>query len=304
MLLNAINAKDIKNQVSLVDLLAKLGFQSLRPSGIELIYVSMIRHTDIIPSFSVNDKLGVWYDHGTGKGGNIIDFGLAFWKDLSFQEVLEKIVLVSNTELTLPTRSNENRLRKRSPVKIPHYEILEVKDLGNNSEITQYLQSRGVWQAAQGRLKEIYYYVEDQKKLRKHFFAAGWQNELGTWEVRNLYFKGCLGRKAMSFIQGGESKLSVFEGYLNYLSWSAENPFATDSVLVLNTTTLLPPVIRKAKEFTAISLFFNMDRIGHQASIDFIQICPQAVDCSAAYIGHNDYNDKVKAEYKPMTIAR
>ena len=304
MLSTAINASDVKAQVSLSDLLARLGFQPLRKSGKELLYLSMLRDSDTKPSFAVNEQLGVWYDHGLGKGGNIIDFGLAFWKNLSFQEVLEKIVQVSNSELSLQSHCIENKLRKRSPVKIPHYEIEEVKDLGHNHNITEYLQNRGVWQAAQGCLKEIYYYVEDQKKLRKQFYAAGWQNELGSWEVRNVYFKGCLGHKAMSFIPGDESKLSVFEGYLNYLSWQTENPFATDSVLVLNTIALLQGAIRKADEFIGVSLFFDRDKTGHQAGIDFIQAVPKAVDCSSAYIGYNDYNDKIMADNKQVNLLR
>src|ERR1022692_1531044 len=105
MLSTAINASDVKAQVSLSDLLARLGFQPLRKSGKELLYLSMLRDSDTKPSFAVNEQLGVWYDHGIGKGGNIIDFGLAFWKNLSFQEVLEKIVQVSNTDLSLQSHS-------------------------------------------------------------------------------------------------------------------------------------------------------------------------------------------------------
>ena len=196
-------ANQIKEQVSLVDLLARLGFQPLRTAGKELLYLSMIRNNDTKPSFTVNEQLGVWYDHGLGKGGNIIDFGLAYWK-MPFQEVLEKIMQVIGQQI--PVKVPQERLRKRSAVKIPHYEIQEIKELGNNPAITEYLQRRCVWEAAQGRLSEVYYYVEDQKRLRKYFFAAGWQNELGSWEVRNLYFKGCLGHKALTLIPGDTAR--------------------------------------------------------------------------------------------------
>jgi hypothetical protein len=300
----AINAGDVKAQVSLVSLLARLGFEPLRRSGKELHYLSMLRDSDTKPSFMVNDELGVWYDHGMGKGGNIVDFGLAFWKHLSFPEVLEKIVQVSNTEISLQNNAVGNNARKRSPVKIPHYAIEEIKELGHNQAITGYLQSRGVWHGAQGRLKEVYYYVEDQKKQRKHFFGAGWQNEMGSWEIRNPYFKGCLGHKAISFIPGDESKLSVFEGYLNYLSWLTENPFATDSILVLNTINLLEVAIRKADDFTDISLFFDLDKKGCQAAIDFKSAVREAVDRSSAYAGFNDYNDKITSELKQFSQQR
>jgi hypothetical protein len=280
-------ATQIKEQVSLVNLLSRLGFQPLRTSGRELLYLSMIRDYDTNPSFSVNDVLGVWYDHGLGKGGNIIDFAIAYWK-LPFQEALQKITQITSAEIK-PTCPG----RKRSAVKIPHYQIQEIKALGNNPAITEYLQSRKIWEAAQNKLKEIYYYVDDQKGLRKFFFAAGWQNELGAWEVRNLYFKGCLGHKAISFIPGNAHRLAVFEGYLNYLSWLTENPQTTYSVLVLNSLSLLNIGIIKTKDFAEVSLFFDRDSAGNIATLHFKKEVPQATDCSAIYRHHNDYNEKL-----------
>ena len=73
--MTTINPTIIKEQVTLAGLLARLGYQPVRPGGHELVYHSMLRKDDRTPSFSVNDALGVWYDHGTGKGGNVIDFG-------------------------------------------------------------------------------------------------------------------------------------------------------------------------------------------------------------------------------------
>jgi len=278
-----------------VDLLSRLGYQPVRTAGQEILYLSMIRDSDTKPSFAVNDGLGVWYDHGLGKGGNIIDFGLAYWK-MPFQEVLEKIMQVIGQQLPVKKCVPEAKFRKRCAVKIPHYEIQEIKELGNNPAITEYLQSRKIWEAAQDRLSEIYYYVEDQKRLRKYFFAAGWQNELGSWEVRNLYFKGCLGHKGLTFIPGDTARLAVFEGYLNYLSWLTENPLANDSVLVLNSITLIQGAIRKAKDYGEVNLFFDHDIAGHLAGLDFKKAVPKATDCSHQYLHYNDYNDKLRAE--------
>ena len=296
ILLKNTTARDIKEQISLFDMLGRLGYHPLMTSGKELLYLSMIRDSDTQPSFAVNDNLGLWYDHGLGKGGDIIDFGIAYWKTISFPEVLEKILQVMGNSIPAGNNSTENKCRQRKAIKIPNYQIQEIKEIGNNPAISAYLQSRKVWQVARNRLMEVYYYVEDQKKLRKYFFAAGWQNELGAWEVRNLYFKGCLGHKALSFIPGDENKLSVFEGYLNYLSWLTENPLAADSILVLNTISLLEAGTRKARDFDAIDLFFDRDSAGHKASLDFKKAVPQAIDCSGLYRHYNDYNDRLIAK--------
>jgi hypothetical protein len=280
-----LNAKELKERGSLVDLLTRLGYQPARKSSMEYHYISMLRDNDTKPSLSVNDQLGVWFDHGTGKGGNIIDFGLAYWSQLPFSEVVEKIQEICSG--TISSRS----MRPRTPIKIPHYIIEELKNIGTHPAITEYLKSRGVFEHAKTSMKEVYYYVQDYKGERKHFFAAGWKNENGSWEVRNKYFKGCLGRKGITFVPGDQKRVVVFEGYLNYLSWLAEKPAATESGIILNSLSLLNAGIGKAKLFSSIDLFFDRDQPGYQASKEFIKTLPYATDRSSAYDGFNDYND-------------
>jgi hypothetical protein len=199
---NFQNAKDLKEQASLVDLMEKLGFKPAKKTAKELMYHSMLRGSDTKPSFCVNDEIGVWFDHGLGKGGNIIDFGLLFWKHLSFNEVVEKISDVIGSVSPV-----ERAMRPRRKMRQPIYNIKATKPLGTNPAISAYLQKRGVFEMAKGSMSEVYYTIEDDKGQHKDFFAAGWLNEAGGWEVRNKYFKGCLGQKAISFIPGHEPEL-------------------------------------------------------------------------------------------------
>jgi hypothetical protein len=291
-----ISARWVKDNISIVDLLTNLGFPPPKPIRNERKYISMLRDSDTDPSFSVNEKAGTWYDHGDGKGGNVIDFGKEFWKELTFPEVLEKIVSVTNSDHRMDLPPVFQR-QKQQPQKEPHYHILNVQDIGLNHAITEYLQSRGVWQTAQGRLKEVYYYVEDEQRKRSNFFAAGWQNANGSWEIRStLDFKACLGNKDISFIPGNPNSLAVFEGFIDYLSWLSDNPFADESVLVLNSLALLQAGISKAESFTRISTYFDNDPSGRKATQAFNAALPQAIDRSAIYEGYNDYNDKIAAE--------
>lgn len=290
------NAKDIKENISMLDLLCRLGYRPHKKIGGEHYYFSMLREPEETPSFSVNDKSGCWYDHRLGKGGNVVDFGLLYWQGCTFPEVLEKI--------TNETGGATVNYQRQQVVKEPSYKILAIKDLGANKAIAEYLQSRGVWLEAQGRLMEIYYYVEDEQKHRMNFFAAGWQNELGAWEVRNINFKGCLGHKAISFIPGEKKSLVVFEGFINYLSWLAENRLAANSVLVLNSLSLLQAGIEKAKSFDTVATYFDNDPSGHEATLTFKKAVPQAQDQSSVYEGYNDYNDKLVAANNSFEIGR
>jgi len=289
------NAKDIKEQTSITALLTALGYQPQRKSGQEQLYLSPLRDSDTKPSFSVNEKLGCWYDHGEGKGGNIIDFGIRYWNRLSFPEVLEKIVSLTGSAHLLPNGSSPAK-RKRLPVKEPHYHILEIKDLGANRAITDYLESRGVLERSKSLLKEVYYYIEDQQKHRRNFFAAGWQNETGAWEISSIdRQKYCLGRKAISFIPGDPQKLTVFEGFFDYLSWLAENPFTATSVLVLNSVALVQSGIAKARTFEQVDTYFDNDESGKRATTAFQTAVPHSVDRANIYESYKDYNEMLVA---------
>lgn len=300
---NKISATWVKEHISIVDLLGNVGYPPPKPTGKERYYNSPLRE-DPTPSFCVDERKGTWYDHGDGIGGNIIDLGKLLWKELSFPEVLEKIVSVTNSSYLIDHPSPPIR-QKQEAEKEPHYHILNVQDIGLNHFITEYLQSRGIWQSAQGRLKEVYYYVEDEQKKRNNFFAAGWQNANGSWEIRSTDdFKACLGHKAISFIPGSPDSLAVFEGFMDYLSWLSENPFADESVLVLNSTAILQEGIVKAKSFNRIVTYFDNDPTGRKANQAFKAALPQAIDRSTVYEGYNDYNDKIVAELGGYQLSR
>lgn len=298
---NFTSARWIKDNISIVDLLQHLGFEPPKPSGKERLYISMLRDSDTTPSFSVDDKAGTWYDHGEGKGGNIIDFGLMYWPALSFPEVLEKIVAVSQSN---PPAVQVRFQRSAKHPEEPNYGITEIRELGYHSALTKYLDSRAVLPVAAGRLHDVSYYVEDENKFRSNYFAAGWLNETGSWEVRNDYFKGCLGHKAISYVPNSDRRLAVFEGYFNYLSWLTDNPFATESVLVLNSLALLQAGINKARTFRDVYLFFDHDSSGERATVAFKQLKPDAIDCSGIYTGFNDYNEKIVADRNGYLLNR
>jgi len=292
---NRISAKNIKERVSIVELLTRLGYQPARKTGGQHYYHSMLRDDDLgKPSLAVNDKKGEWYDHGPRYGGNIIEFGLRYWKGLSFPEVLEKIV--ETCGLPLENSDYYRDSPKTAKAKAPNYGILEIKELGHSAAIMNYLESRGVGRVAEGRLKEVYYYIENDQKKRHNFFAAGWQNETGSWVVRPLSYPVSLGPNAISFLPGSMDRLSVFEGFFDYLSWLTENPFSNDSVLVLNSVSNAQAGITKGMGFGNVTLYFDHDTAGRKATLDFMTAIPVATDGAHIYEGYNDYNDKIVAD--------
>jgi hypothetical protein len=299
------NVKQIKDEVSLVEFLARLGHQPTHRSGRDIFYKSMLRNENT-PSFCVNDHLDVWFDHGgpnlSGiKGGNIIDFGLAYWNPTTLPEVLNRIndiMSLSIKQISIdPDRHKRPRLKG---TRVTNYIIQDIKELGNSPSIKKYLEKRGIWEQAQGKIKEVYYVIESGPKKGTTYFSAGWQNENGGWELRNrvglFEFKACLDRKGISFVNGSSEKLAIFEGFLDYLSWLKDNPNSADSIIVLNSVNLLDIGIERAKTYRQISAYFDRDKAGETAFGLLKQTLAHAEDCSEAYTGFKDYNEMLLAK--------
>ncbi|MBT2560111.1 hypothetical protein J7E50_02600 [Pedobacter sp. ISL-68] len=261
---NILSAESLREQVRLGNLLARLGFKPLKTSSDEALYLNVLRASEIKPSFTINTRLDIWFDHLTKKSGDIIDFGMAYWVGLDQQQVLEKISLLCLSEPDVQMSRARENLRKRRAIKIPYYHIAETRPLGCNSGITAYLQSQGIWEIALGQLQEICYYVVDEKQRRKDFFAAGWQNENGGWEVRSRNYSGCLGRKGMSFIPGSQSSLVLFEEYTDYLSWIYANRGSGANILVMNSPEFIQAAKCRATKFAEVAVYFSKDHLADE----------------------------------------
>ncbi len=96
------------NQIDLVDYLQKSGHQPTNIRNNDYWYLSPF-HEENTPSFKVNRKLNMWYDHGIGKGGNLVDFGIEFYH-CSVLEFLQK--LEGKTELDFSFHQHVYPLQK------------------------------------------------------------------------------------------------------------------------------------------------------------------------------------------------
>lgn len=289
------NIPQLKERISLSQFLTDLGFHPVKKSAGETFYHSMIREGDKTPSFCVNERMGLWFDHGLGKGGDLIDLAQAMWPEMNFSEVLRKIA-----DLTMgapfPQPNTIPVIIERIPEKTPWYRINQIADIGGNKALLDYLDFRRLRPIAKDYLKEIRYEVTMKDNKQQTFCAAGWPNEKGGWEIRNENFKGCLGKKGLSVFDGNPSKLSLFEGFLDFLSWKVDNVNSTDSVIVLNSVVNLKEVIVRAQGFSAVDVFFDNDIAGKKALSELIDSVPHARDRADDYQGYKDYNEKRMAE--------
>src|SRR5690606_16241833 len=76
-------------EIDMVSYLARLGYEPAKIRNVDYWYLSPLRD-EKTPSFKINRKLNRWYDHGIGKGGNLIDFAILY-SDCTVGEFLQKI---------------------------------------------------------------------------------------------------------------------------------------------------------------------------------------------------------------------
>jgi hypothetical protein len=74
--------------MDMVDFLKASGYEPQKIKGLDYWYLSPLRQ-EKTASFKVNLKLNRWYDHGIGKGANLVDFAVRY-DDCSVKELLMK----------------------------------------------------------------------------------------------------------------------------------------------------------------------------------------------------------------------
>lgn len=246
----------------LVTLLKALGHEPISINGDEFHYASVFgNRTNNKIVLTVNQQFKSWFDSSLGKGGNLMDFARTYWPDLSNEQIEEKL-----REIKARSAKKDRPLRKRKATKIPDYRVARTRPLGYNNEVADFLMESGLWELADLNIREVYYYVTDQKGKRKDFCAAGWLNENGGWEVRAQNYTGCIGTKGMTFNPGSYSVLAIFPEYVDYLKRRNDKHLQYASVLTLNHPEFLSAALKRASHFEKVLFYVDDTRIGYQSA--------------------------------------
>ena len=203
-----MNIQEAK-QIKIADYLLSLGHHPVKQQGANLWYKSPLRN-ESEPSFKVNTTMNSWFDFGMGKGGNIITLASYLYASDNLPYLLDKMEKqaphVRPTDFSFPQQASE-----------PSFERLEVREL-NHPALLRYLSERKInLHIARKECVELHF-----SHGGKSYFAIGFKNKSGGYEVRNLFFKGCMSPKDITHIrQQGEPRYTcyVFEGMMDYLSF-------------------------------------------------------------------------------------
>ena len=285
--------KEIKS-IPLATFLSKLGHEPASRKGTRLWYKSPLRqeHT---PSFKVETTLNCWYDFGLGRGGNIIDLAAEIYKSTDLH-YLKCCIANSCPVASVPTVALSFAQRHSAP----SMESFEVVPLEHRA-LVAYLQERGIpAHIAKAKCKEAHYSVKG-----KSYFAVALGNVSGGYELRNKYFKGCRGRKDISYLpwsrDGPSTVCAVFEGFIDFLSALTLGIITKNDVMVLNSVVNVNKAIPFLNDYSVVNCYLDNDNAGRTALTELTAIYGTTViDRSSLYSGFNDLNEYLIKQNSPI----
>ncbi len=220
------------------------------------------------PSFKVDRKQNIWYDHGIGKGGNFVDFGILF-HNCSVKEFLQnleekKSLFLSFHQPLLPIENRNNTEHNK-------VQILSTGPL-KNWKLSYYVQSKNIpFELACRYVQEVSFSIN-----HKHYSLLGFPHNSGGYELRNQYFKGSAAPKDASIISQGASGIKVFEGFFSFLSYLTlmkkdfvkmipKEPAVQSNFLILNSLSFLEKSRSLLEDHAVIDLYLDRDSAGLEA---------------------------------------
>lgn len=287
--------KTTTDYIGIREYLLRRGLQPHRETATHGMFLSPLReeHT---PSFSVRYDKGLWYDFGLGEGGTLVQLVMRL-EGCGLAEAIRRLRKGAADEvpyLPLPTAS----AREDSPLR-----ILSVGEI-RHPALIGYLRERGIDPAVAGALcREVHYAVGERR-----FFAIGFRNDAGGWELRSPQFKGSSAPKSITtFDRHGDTAL-LFEGFfdlLSHLTLQHESEPTADTA-VLNSVVNLPRALPFLARHTTIHAFLDNDEAGHLTLERLRSALPGAtvIDRAESYRAHKDLNESLRLSAKVSRTPR
>lgn len=276
--------QEIKN-IQISDLLASKGFEPTNKKGSKWWYLSPL-HAEHTASFKVDLNKNVWYDFGLGKGGNIIDLAMELYQTQNISELLRMMSLstIISVRPTQQTPCQESA----------SFESVEVKELIHTA-LLKYLSSRGInFTIAKSQCVEIHY-----KKGEKNYFAIGFKNDAGGYELRNPYFKGCIAPKTITTITNHEQTCHVFEEFMDYLSYLGLH--GGRDAIVLNSIVNIPQALPALERYSQVFCHLDNDAAGRMGTLQIATaLGKKCTDMTHEYEGNKDLNEYLMSNVAPQ----
>lgn len=285
-----IQQKSTCQQVNKMDIVTYLSSLNITPTkihGDDHWYISPLRKENT-PSFKVNSKINAWYDHGMGKGGNLVDLGILL-HNCSVLDFLERF---ANQNQTTNLSFHQQPIKPEKPV-VPEEPKLKIKSISRISSffLTDYITSRCIeFSTASKYLKQV-----NVELNGKEIQVLGLKNNSGGFELRGAKdFKSSVSPKDFTLIENGRPSLTVVEGMFDFLSLVDDKtgmvPEPTDW-LVLNSLSFLERAMETMESYGMVYMFLDNDEAGKKGMKGLASLSQKYHNLSHKYENCKDPNE-------------
>lgn len=275
------------NSLPIKAYLASRGVHPAKDRAYYGMYLSPLRE-ERTPSMKVDYRLNLWIDFGLNEGGTMADLVMRLEK-CTFREALRKLEqhMGGGDYVYLGGRDSPAPHARRQE---PAITVVRVKPLAHPA-LVHYLGRRGIDVHMAGlHCPEVHYSIGGRR-----YYAVGFQNDSGGYELRSRHFKGSTSKDATSIHSSGLSCL-VFEGFMDYLSYLTlrKRERAEQSVVVLNSVANLHRALEFIRTHGNVWTFLDNDKAGRDAVGKLLQACGSLDDQSGQYAAYKDLNDYLR----------
>ncbi|MEZ3560951.1 MAG: toprim domain-containing protein [Duncaniella dubosii] len=277
-----MNIDDIK-QISLVDFLHHLGYEPTGRDSKGLWFYAPYRN-ERKPSFHVNPRKNVWFDFGSGAGGDIFTLAGELFNSTDFIRQAEYIA----EKMRMPV----SRPYKPEPfIEQPTFEDVKISKLVSPA-LLKYLADRGIPR----NIAQRWCVQVDYRLHGKDYYAIGFENNAHGFELRNSFYKGSYPPKHITHIAEGNARCNVFEGFIDFLSAERLGLNDGNDSVVLNSVANVGKAIPTLAEYPLILCYLDNDTAGRAAVARLRREFGDRVsDKSALYPDHKDLNDYLQS---------
>jgi len=292
------------NQIDLVDYLHALGYDPSKIRRDDYWYLSPLRN-EKEASFKINKIKNVWYDHGLGKGGSLVDFAKEYFR-CNVSEALQKIVSfqqqnnLSKNIATRPPVQLQNILPDDKDAGETAIKIIAASQPIKDPSLCRYLEQRKIdKKIADKYCHEVIFTMSDKEK---EYRAIGFKNNAGGYELRNEYFKSSSSPKYVTYMDNKASNVKVFEGFFDFLSYQTihqNNEQHLTNFLVLNSLSFFDRSLLLMEKHESIHLYLDHDKEGIKCTDIAKNRSLKFIDESKFYKEHKDLNEWLMNSVKP-----
>lgn len=276
-----MNINEIKNK-SIERYLESLGYKRDKRSTHKYIFFKSPFTNERTASFAVNLKNNTFNDYSSGLKGDIITL-IQNLEKKSFKEIVSGI--------------GSRHLCERTNTPVASLRVDKVKPLINR-KLIDYLSIKRCINIDIAKIycNEVHYSIGNRK-----YFAIGFKNNKGGYELRNSHWKGSTAPKSISSVLAGACQIglppeiqlesqtvNIFEGFMDFLS--ALTIYNTDKLK--NTTHVLNSTV--FADIVPISANYNIFTDNDSAGTDVMHSLSNkgcVNDLRKMFTGYKDLNE-------------